>query len=172
MENPPDSKELHEEKSQSDNERLDKIKAIDITIDSLKQYISLSTISIAGLIAFYNGNGKNGIPFYFVFALICFVFCALASVITINMFISMVNEHEYNVRKGRVRTCNWIAIISFFIGITSGGVFFHSSFGLNYENPHSEILIKPNKIRIGKDVKTNIQIKTDSAFKVSTIIIN
>lgn len=167
-----DSQEQIVEPVLTPEERANRLKAIDITIDSLKQYITLSTVAIAGLLAYYNGNGKNGIMWLFVIAVIGFILCAIASIFTINTFINKVHNHTIDVRHTGLRRLNFFAIVLFLLGVLLSAAFFFSSYKelvmINSDN--SKIIINDKTIEIGQDVKTKVIISTDPLTK--TIKIN
>jgi hypothetical protein len=156
------------------NERANRLKAVDITIDSLKQYITLSTVAIAGLLAFFNGNGKEGTKWLFVIAVLGFILCAIASIWTINTFINKVHNHIIDVRHPLLRKSNFSAIILFLIGVGFSAAFFFSSQKTTQViNPvDSKIVIQDKSVVIGEAVKTKVVIKTDSLTKIKTILIN
>ena len=156
------------------DERANRLKAVDITIDSLKQYITLSTVAIAGLLAFFNGNGKEGSKWMFVAAVVGFMLCAITSIFTINTFINKVHNHTIDVRLSGLRKLNFTAIILFLLGVFMSASFFFSSIEtLPVNNTYdSKIIIQEKSIEIGKDVKTKVVIKTDSLLKERMIIIN
>ena len=157
-----------------EDERANRLKAVDITIDSLKQYITLSTVSIAGLLAFYNGNGRDGIKGLFVSAVIGFILCAIASIFTINTFINKVHHNNIDTRLPSLRRLNFAAISLFLIGVIAGACFFFSSQGtITIPNSDdSKIIIQEKSIEIGNNVKAKVSIKTDSFAKANTILIN
>jgi dipeptide/tripeptide permease len=169
-----ENNELKDEKDLTPEERANRLKAVDITIDSLKQYIALSTVSIAGLLAFFNGNGKDGIKWIFVLAVVGFMLCAIVSIFTINTFINKVHNHTINVRHTGLRIPNFIAIILFLIGVLASAGFF---FSVQNNDKHqdyieSKIIIENSKIEIGKDVKTKVIIFTDSVKNYKRIEVN
>lgn len=169
-----EKKETSEPTPTKEEERANRLKAVDITIDSLKQYITLSTVAIAGLLAFFNGNGKEGTKWMFVSAVVGFMLCAITSIFTINTFINKVHYHTIDARLSGLRKLNFTAIILFLIGVIMSASFFFSSINtVPLKNTDdSKIIIQEKNIEIGKDVKTKIIIKTDSLLKQRTITIN
>ena len=157
-----------------EDERANRLKAVDITIDSLKQYITLSTVAIAGLLALYNGNGKDGMKWLFVSAVVGFILCAIASIFTINTFINKVHNNNIDTRLPSLRFLNFLAIFLFLVGVIAGAGFFFSSQGTEIiptsNTDGSKIIIQEKSIEIGKDAKAKVSIKTDSLTK--TILIN
>jgi len=153
-------------------ENANRRKAMEITIDSLKLYITLSTVAIAGLLAFFNGNGKDGSKTLFFIAVIGFILCAIASVYTINTFINKVHNGNIDIRLPILRILNFIAIVFFVIGVVFCVLFFFSSKGVATTNNDSKIIIQGDRIEMGKDVKNKITITNDSLTKTKMIIIN
>jgi hypothetical protein len=159
-----------------ENQRLNRIKAIDITIDSLKQYITLSTVSIAGLIAFYNGLGKEHSTPLFIKAVICFVACTVCSVITINLFINKVHVNVTNVRNWAVRIPNFLAIAAFFGGITFAALFFFkkpNSKSIQINN-QSTVVIDFDSVKgtLEKEMRTKVKIDVDTLTHHKTLTID
>jgi len=154
-------------------QRENRLKAIELNIESLKQYITLSTVAIAGMFVYYSASGKASTPFLFI-AIGLFALCAIVSVYNINLFINKVNKNEIDVRAVDARKANFFAIILFVLAIVSTTIFF-SSTGDNTKNIQTEdskIILRNQNIEIGKDVKTKVTIKTDSIGNQFEIHIN
>jgi hypothetical protein len=167
-------KETSNQTASLTEERANRLKAVEITIDSLKQYITLSTVAIAGLLAFFNGNGKYGTKWLFVTAVVGFILCSITSIFTINTFINKVHNHNIDARILGLRKLNFTAIAFFLIAVSACAAFFFSSQNAltNTNTDNSKIIIQEKSIDIGKDVKNKIIIKIDSLRKVRTILIN
>lgn len=169
-----ETQEQVEKSNSSPEERANRLKAIDITIDSLKQYITLSTVAIGGLLAYYNGNGKDGIKLLFSISVVGFILCAITSIFTINTFINKVHNHTIDVRLIGLRRLNFTAIFLFLLSVFMSAAFFFTSYSdkVVTDSKDSKIIINEKFIEIGKDVKTKVIIKTDSLTKVRFIQIN
>jgi hypothetical protein len=157
------------------NIRLNRVKSIDITIDSLKQYILLSTVSIAGLIAFYNGNGKNGNSVLFTISVVAFLLCAISSVWNINTFINELHFSSTNVRKKELRRYNWIAISLFVVSVISSSIFIADALRTQRSdvNTSAKIIIKNQNttVEIDGGVKASVVVECDSITKQNQILI-
>ncbi len=173
---PDEEAELEALNNTKENKRLNRLKSIDITIDSLKQYIALSTVSIVALFAFYNGNGKNGNQIWFLISITAFMLCAIFSVWNMNIFINKLHFNKINVRENYVRRNNWIPIFFFLAGIISSGIFLFGTLlnGEKYKADDSRILLKFEKssIEIGKGVKAKIKIENDTMYQESIVTID
>jgi hypothetical protein len=148
-----------EAQGQAANERASHIKALDITIDSLKQYITLSTVSIGGLLAYYNSSGNGGSPVLFITSVAAFVICTIVSVFTINTFINKVNTNIIDITARLHRFPNFIAISSFFIGLVCGALFFLLQ--VTASPPPARKVIKAT-IQVHQDTLKNKKSKTGS----------
>ncbi len=155
-----------------------KSKAVDINVESLKLYITISTIAIGGLLTFFriiSSTPKNISLFYW--AMILLLLSAISSILVVNHFIIQAHENEFNVRTSWSRILNWGAIIFFFSGISLGGIFVANnaseSTPLDLKSIIPDgIVIQKNVITIGKDVRTEVIIKTDSISNSKVIFIN
>jgi hypothetical protein len=162
-----------ENKCTPEQERENRFKAIELNVESLKQYITLSTVSIAGLLAYYSSTDETSSLFLFI-SIGLFSACAIVSVYNINLFINKVNKNEINVRVADARKANFLAIGLFVLAIISASIFFFNSKKKSGDvpNEHSNIILKNQNIVIGKDVKTKVYIRTDSTGNKVEITIN
>jgi hypothetical protein len=156
-----------------EQERENRFKAIELNIESLKQYITLSTVSIAGLLAYYSSTKESDTTFLFI-SIGLFVICAIISIFNINLFINKVHKNKIDVRAGDARKANFIAIGFFLLAIVSATFFFfnsnHTQNNSSMEN--STIKLNDYNIEIGKDVKTKVEIRTDTTKNHIEILIN
>ena len=150
-----------------------KLKAVDINTESLKLYVTLALGSTAGLIAYHNSNSINHNETWFCIAIIFFLSTAVMGLITLNTFISSVDEGIADVNKKLPMWLNLIAIISFLFGIISAVIYFNMSDKKTESNNINQngITIQGENIFIGNDVKTKIKIVKDSNGKIKEIII-
>lgn len=152
-----------------------KRKAVDINVESVKLYLTLSTILIAGLLTFYSRLQQPDWVFLFGSSLILFLLCAISSIMIVNHFIFQANNDKYDVRSKRSISLNWIAIILFFLGLVSGGFFITVNSNpkkADQQSKESGIVIKNNEIRIFSDIKTKVIIENDTIKHVQKVLIN
>jgi len=152
-----------------------KKKAVDINVESLKLYITLSTVSIAGLLTFFSKLTDPNCNLLFYLSISLFLSCAIDCIIIVNHFIIQANNDAYNVRTPLSRVLNFIAIILFAVALATGGAFITR----NSEKKQSKIAekqsgftIENNKIHISSDVKMKIVIETDTLKNIGKIYIN
>lgn len=152
-----------------------KKKAVDINVESLKLYITLSTVSIAGLLTYYSKltDPINSNVFYW--SILLFLLCAVDSIIIVNHFIIQANNDAYNVRTPLSRIANFIAIFLFIGAVITGGLFITKNSGKKQETTTIKspgLTIENNKIYISSDVKMKIIIETDTLKNIGKIYIN
>lgn len=152
-----------------------KKKAVDINVESLKLYITLSTVSIAGLLTFFSKLSDPNYNFLFYLSISLFLSCAIACIIIVNHFIIQANNDAYNVRTPLSRTLNFIAIILFAVAVATGGAFITRNSEKKQNNiaeKQTGFTIENNKIHISSDVKLKIIIETDTLKNIGKIYIN
>lgn len=156
-----------------EQERENRFKAIELNVESLKQYITLSTVAIAGLLAYYSATKESSTLFLFI-SIGLFASCAMISVYNINLFINKVNRNEINVRAIDARKTNFFAIGLFLLAILSAVLFFFNTKMDRSKkgNSESKIILKNQNIEIGKDIKSKVSIKTDSTGNQIEVLIN
>ena len=101
----------------TEQEKDNRRKAIDLTVETLKLYISFSTLAIAGLLGVFNSSDNSDVVFSLWFSVLCFFLCALLSILIINVFIAEVCDGIWNVRSRHVLWFNRIAICLFFVAL-------------------------------------------------------
>ena len=152
------------------------IKAISILVESMKLYVTLSTISIAGLLTFFTKNGDKKYSFLFFIALALFFSAAVTSIININYFVTRVFKGDNNIFTKTAKRINISAIIFFFFGIFISA--FYLYFNINYTTPSSKtsidfgIILENHKISIANDVKAKVIITKDLNGNIIKININ
>jgi hypothetical protein len=148
-----------------------KLKAIELTIESLKQYITLSTLAIGGLLTYYSLNQDTSKTLLLV-SVSSFGVCTLVSVYNINLFINKLDRNEIEVRASDARTINFIAILLFITGIVLSFFYFKSSDEIQMLNQNGQLIITNSEIKIGKEFKNKVSIEKDSIKGVTKILVN
>lgn len=152
-----------------------KKKAVDINVESLKLYITLSTISIAGLLTFFSKLTDPIKVNTFYLAILLFLLCSIDCIIIINHFIIQANNSVYNVRSGLSRIANFIAIIFFLGAVIMSGIFItnNSEKKGSMRNENSAYFkIENHKIYIGNNFKQKVKIEIDTLNQIENIHIN
>ena len=150
-------------------------KAVDINVESLKLYITLSTVSIAGLLTFYSKLIGPTYTALFYSAIILFLLCSILSILIVNHFIIQANNGAYDVRTLWSRIPNFIAIFFFLAAVVSGSIFITNN--SVKEEKHivpnqSGVVIENNKIIIGSDFKNKVLIESDTLKNINRIYVN
>lgn len=154
---------------------INKIKAVDINVESLKLYITLSTVAVAGILTFYSSLTHANSKSFFVWSIILFLLCAVLSVVIVNHFIIQAHNDEYNVRTALSRVLNFAAIFIFIGGIVTGSIFVGHNINGNSPTPtttNGMIIIDNNKITIGENNTMKLTIIQDSLNSNKEIYIN
>ena len=152
-----------------------KSKAVDINIESLKLYITLSTVAVAGILTFYSSLNNVESKGLFGLSIFLFILCGVLSVVIVNHFIIQANNDAYNVRSLLSRALNFIAIFLFAGGIVTGSIFVGKNINGNGENlksTHGQIIIQKDKIIVGENNKMKVIIVQDSLSSKKEIYIN
>jgi len=154
--------------------KLHKIKAIDLNTESLKLYVTIAVAAIAGLIAYHNSNNIVHTEWCFLAAITCLLICGILGLVTLNSYISSVDDGKIEIDNKLSLILNFCAIVFFFLGIIFGAIYFITSKPkakeVNINN--NGISIHDNNIEIGKDVKVIIKISKDSTGKIKEINIS
>lgn len=150
-----------------------KQKAIDINIESLKLYLTLSTISIGGLMAFFTSK-YGGFRYSFIISIGFFFICAVSSIYSINTFINKVDRNEINVRARDSVRSNFVAIFSFIIAIVFAAIYFYNSQKkiTNEKEVLQGIVVTKDTLKIGRDVKTKAIIELDTLGRFKSVKVN
>lgn len=152
-------------------------KALDLLVESLKLYVTISTVAIAGLLAYWSG-GKSSSQFSLLaVALAAFLLCAVASVWNINHFVAKIYDDKADIYGKEPRVINSIAIGAFVVGLIFAALFLAlkdsaspgPSTGASRANA---VEIRGNSVTIGEDVRTKIKIKKNTQGQVESISIN
>ncbi|MBN2571136.1 MAG: hypothetical protein JXA68_03330 [Ignavibacteriales bacterium] len=156
-----------------EKKRIGKVKAIEVNVESLKLYLTLSTFLIGGLLA-YNSSLKTGFPFPLIVSLSLFLITAICSIISLNCYIYKLDRGELNVKAKDARKFNIIAILSFLVGLIFTGVFF---FTMESNQPETEMssekIIEIDKnIIIKGETSSKINIEKDSLNNIIRVEIN
>ena len=156
-----------------EKKRIGKVKAIEVNVESLKLYLTLSTFLIGGLLA-YNSSLKTGFPFSLIVSLSLFLITAICSIVSLNCYIYKLDRGELNVKAKDARKFNIIAILSFLIGLIFTGVFF---FTMESNQPDTEMssekIIEIDKsIIIKGETNSKINIEKDSLNNIIRVEIN
>jgi cytochrome c biogenesis protein CcdA len=154
-----------------DQDMQNKMKAIELNVESLKQYITLSTFAIAGLLTYYSINTDSSLALLLA-AVGFFGACTIVSVYNINLFINKLDRGEVNVRSKDARIASFVAIILFLAGVSFSLVFINSVLYSTGKIEDSQLIISKDGIVIGKDYKSKIKIEHDSTSGVSRVQIN
>lgn len=141
-----------------------RIKSIEIVIESLKLYIALATLLFGGLLTLIGFNFNSKFAWTGTVALILFLLAIIMSVLTVNSLINKVyrNDDEAIKRKDSI-FLNFLSIILLLSGMIFGSVFILNK----QENKLSPIdidnvLIEGDKITIPSDIKQKVKIVRDS----------
>lgn len=156
----------------SDNHKL---KAVEINIESLKLYITLSTVAVAGILTFYSSLNNAESKGLFCWSIILFILCGVLSVVIVNHFIIQANNDAYDVRTTLSRALNFIAIFLFVGGIFTGSMFIGKNINNKSKhigNTNGQIIIENNKITIGENNKMKLIVIQDSLSSNKEIYIN
>jgi hypothetical protein len=147
-------------------------KSLELTVDSLKLYITLSTVSIAGLLGLYNLSDTPRNINLLWFSIISFLACAITSVININMFINSVYDDNYDIRKNLFRKVNLLAIILFALAIAAAVAYIFSNQNKGVKkNDHVQLTIGDKSIELPPDSAT-VAYKLDSGLNILSLQIN
>jgi amino acid transporter len=153
--------------------QIGKIKAIEVNVESLKLYLTLSTFLIGGLLA-YNSSLKTGFSVSLIISLCLFLITAISSITSLNCYIYKLDRGELNVKVKDARLFNIIAILSFIVGLIFTIIFFFSpnnQIDSSSVNVKQEILID-NNISIIGETKSDIIIEKDSIGNILKVEIN
>ncbi len=160
-------------KALNEEEKKNKLKAIDLNTESLKLYVTISFASIAGLVAYHNSPNIIHNDSWFYCSIVSLFTCAVISLFTLNSFIAPIDRGEINVHNKSSIRFNFIAILIFTVAIICIAIYFLTS-PKKVESPtnstvKSGILIQGNNIILGNDVKTKINITKDSLGNIREI---
>lgn len=154
--------------------KLNKIKAIDLNTESLKLYVTIAVAALAGLIAYHNSNNIIHTEWCFLTAITCFLICGILGLVTLNSYITSIDEGKIDIDNKLSLRLNFSAVIFFSLGIVFGAIYLITSKPKTHEIGISTngISIRDNNIEIGKDVKATIRISKDSEGKIKEINIS
>jgi len=152
--------------------RENKKKSLDLTVDSLKLYITLSTVAIAGLLGLFKlSDTPRNIGLLWV-SIGCFLACAITSVIIINMFINSVYDDNYDTREKLFRIANFLAIALFLLGIFAAIIYIMSNRNNSpKKNDRIQLMIGEKSIELPRDSAT-VEYNIDTAFHIQSLRIN
>jgi hypothetical protein len=85
-----------------------KSKAMEMMVESLKMYVTLSTLFFAGLLAYYSRVRPTNSLYLLAIALFFLLMCAIISVINLNHLISKTCKADLNINAIGARTINFI----------------------------------------------------------------
>lgn len=146
-------------------------KSLDLTIDSLKLYVTLSTFAFGGLLVILNAQKQPVETWTCYISLACFVLCCIVSVFTINGFINKVYEGEMNPMENSMRAQNGFAIGLFALGMIFGTIFISVQNSKKDNGPTSVIKVNNGVLEIKGNISTEYEIQTDSVNRTKTIVI-
>ncbi|TLX72616.1 hypothetical protein E9993_17420 [Labilibacter sediminis] len=156
-----------------EKKRIGKVKAIEVNIESLKLYLTLSTFLIGGLLA-YNSSIQTGFSVTLIISLSLFLITAICSIISLNCYIYKLDRGELDVKAKDARKFNVIAILSFLTGIIFTGIFFFTIEPKeSISDTDSEQVIEiDERIIIKGETSSKITIQKDSLDKIIKVEIN
>jgi hypothetical protein len=147
-------------------------KSLDLTVDSLKLYITLSTVAIAALLGLYKLSDEPRNVGLLWLSIVCLLACAITSVININMFINSVYDDNYNTRAPGVRAANFLAIVFFVLGIGSAIIYIMSNRNNSpKKNDHIQLMIGEKFIDLPRD-SAAVEYKVDTSLHIQSLQIN
>lgn len=141
-------------------------KALDILLESLKLYITISTIFIAGLISLYASSKVHNFSLYVSIA--GFILCALISVYNYNYYIREVNNDTFDIEANHPKWVNRSAILFFLVGLGFGVTFVFKN-DLKRTSSELQIIINSDTLSINKTNMERVILKTDSLNKINEI---
>lgn len=150
-------------------------KAVAILVESLKLYVTLSTISIAGLLALYSGSAGSGYTWLLFVSLGLFFLCAGLSIANVNHLVDSVNKNLPDIYHPTARHLNFAAIFSFSAALVFGVVFLILSKPQTSQfntYPTQGLIIEQNRILISDSFKARVTILRDSVGSIKKIQIN
>lgn len=156
-----------------EKKRIGKVKAIEVNVESLKLYLTLSTFMIGGLLA-YNSSLKAGFSTTLIISLFLFLVTAICSVVSLNCYIYKLDRGELDVKAKDARIFNAIGILSFILGLIFTGFFFFTleSNESNSNNNSEKVIMIDENIIIKGETHSNITIEKDSLDRIIKVEIN
>lgn len=147
-----------------------KKKSLELTIDSLKLYITIATFSFGGLLALYNTLKDPGLRILFYFSLAFFLLSVIMSMYVINTFINEVYNKSMDIKMKPLPAQNFAAIGLLVAGFVTGIAFI-----ICQPPPHrsasSTLVIENGLIKASGSMASKFTINTDTLKKTKTFIL-
>lgn len=146
-------------------------KSFDLTIDSLKLYITLATFAFAGMLAFFNATKNPVCPEFFYISIFSFFLCAVVAVIIINMFIVRTFKQDMDPMKAGVRLANGLAIVLFGAGFVFAAFFILAQPPRKEEPTATKVVIEQDQLRLSVGWNAEYTLEVDSVHKTKTLVL-
>jgi len=162
-----------DEKKTPSGDGLDeyKKKSLELTIDSLKLYITIATFSFGGLLAIYNTIKNPDHTWLFYFSLVLFVSSIIMSMYIINTFINEVYLQSFDIKKKPLPKLNFMSIGLLVLGFVSAIVFIVWQ-PATKPPVASNLVIENGIIKASGSLASKFSVQIDSVNKTKSFILD